>query len=368
MPGFSSIDDFVTEVTTNGKFWRQEFVKSTGGTVQAVGRWYDFWVMAGNPPAALYSGTTKTFVACDSTPVRITSGTATAASAVITTSNTSGLAIGMLVSGSAGTVTIPANVYITAISTNTSFTISSVTGGSSTGTPDVTCAFPTIWHGGNVSADLKSLVNFGAYYYAAAFGPNILSLVDVLGYYPINTTDLNSTTQRVLNNTITLPRYTTGAGVRAYFVTTVAPTAGGPNLTEFTYTNQAGVTGRTCPVAPSFGATPIVGHLPTSDTGALKFQFLPLAAGDSGIRSVQSFTCSGGTAYTGSGAAALVLCKPITSLPITVNGVASERNLMMQCPSLPQIVDGACLNLLNFASAATTANTNVYGYLEAAWG
>jgi hypothetical protein len=367
MPGFSSFDDYISERTVNGKEWRQDWVKTTGGSVHAASRWYDHWMQAGNPPAALYSGTAKYFVACDSTPVRITSGTATAASATIATSDTTGLKVGMLVVGSAGTVTIPANAWIASIITNTSFTLNAVTGGSSTGTPDVTCSFPTIWHGGNQSSDKKRILDIGAYMTAAAFGPNNLQLIDVLGYYPLPEADIESTTKRTLNNTITLPRFTNGKGVRAFFVTTVAPLTGGPNLTEFTYVNQDGAT-RVCPVVPSFGATPIIGHIPHTDAGANKFQFIPLAAGDYGIRSVTSFTLSGGTQYTGTGAMALVLCRPLLTIPLTASAVAAERNTLFQSSGFTEIVDGACLDVLIYAGGATTANTNLNGYCEFAWG
>ena len=373
MPGFSSIDDFVSEVSSNGKFWRQEFAKQTGAAVQAVGCAYDLNCYPGNPTAFIYGGITKTFVAMDSTPVLITTGTATAASSSVTgITNNPAIRVGMLWTGSAGTVTFPANVYIIALTVagTTTVTLSAVTGGSSTGTPNVVASFPTIWHGGNVSSDLKSLVNVGAGYYAAAFGANFAKFIDIIGYYPILGADVTSTVQRVLDNTITPSRYTTASGIRAFFVVPIQPTAGGPNLTEFTYVNQAGTAGRLCPVAVSFNATAtaIIGQIPTANTGSLKFIEIPLAAGDTGIRSVTSFTLSGGTAYTGAGALALVLCRPLTTLPITLNGVYAERNLMMQTPSLPQIVDGACIDILNFASAATTANTTILGHIEAAWG
>jgi len=369
MAGFSSIDDFVSEVTTQGKMWRQDFARVTNGAAQAASVWYSLLPAGGTPPAFLFGGTSKTAVAMTSSPVSVTTGTATAANATISTTQTSGLAIGMLVTGSAGTVTIPANAYITAISAGTSFTISAVTGGSSTGTPTLTCAFPTIWHGGDVSSDQKHLVNLGAAVTAAAYGPSWLMLMDYLLYYPISGADLTGTTQRTLTNTITLPRYTTGAGVRAFFVSTVAPLTGGPNLTEFTYTNQAGTGSRVCPIITlGMNATPPAGQIPHTAAGANKLNFVPLANGDTGIRSVQSFTFSGGTAYTGSGQFALVLARPIASIPIPAAGVASERNLMFQMPSLPRIYDGACLDFLMYAGGATTAATSLYGYLETAWG
>ena len=48
--GFSSTDDFVNEVSVNGKFWRTDFIKNLHniGTIVA-GRWYDLTAFAGVP-------------------------------------------------------------------------------------------------------------------------------------------------------------------------------------------------------------------------------------------------------------------------------------------------------------------------------
>ena len=91
---------------------------------------------------------------------------------------------------------------------------------------------------------------------------------------------------------------------------------------------------------------------------------MPLAAGDAGIRSVQSFTLS--ATYT-SGALNLVLCKPLLTLPITTLGVAAERDLVNQLPSLPKVYDGACLSWLMYAGAATPVNSALYGHLDLGW-
>ena len=60
--GFSSLDDFISEVTTGGKFWRQEFNKLTGVAATA-GRCYDLSLANGNPVQNLYAGTNLAFVA-----------------------------------------------------------------------------------------------------------------------------------------------------------------------------------------------------------------------------------------------------------------------------------------------------------------
>ena len=47
--GFSSLDDFISEVTVNKKFNRTDFYKTTGVSATA-GRCYDLSLATGNPP------------------------------------------------------------------------------------------------------------------------------------------------------------------------------------------------------------------------------------------------------------------------------------------------------------------------------
>ena len=220
-----------------------------------------------------------------------------------------------------------------------------------------------IYHGGNVAPDTKHLLNIGAFGSTATAAPSVLQLVDVLGYYPITT--VTTTTEQTLNNTEVLPRYADGSGVRAYLVARGTMGAGTPNIT-IKYTNQAGVSGRTNPVTVTAVTTAVAGHIIHSDPTANHYGcFMPLAAGDSGIRSIQSVTLS---ATMTSGSLALVLCRPITALPIVSLGVASERNLLNQLPSLPRIYDGANLNFLMFTGAAYASGGNIQGYIETIWG
>ena len=91
---------------------------------------------------------------------------------------------------------------------------------------------------------------------------------------------------------------------------------------------------------------------------------VPLQAGDSGIRSVQSINLS--VSYV-SGVLNLVLCKPLLTLPITTLGVTAERDLVNQFASMPRIYDGACLAWLMLAGAATPVGTPLSGHLEFGW-
>ena len=104
---------------------------------------------------------------------------------------------------------------------------------------DATATASGIPHGGNVT-DYKVLLNAAAQTAAATVAPCVLMLVDVLGFYPITTT--TTTGAQTLNNTVTLPRYTNGAGVQAFLTPSTVMGAATPNL-SINYTNSASVAG-----------------------------------------------------------------------------------------------------------------------------
>lgn len=298
MAGFTSQDDMINQISTNGKFYRADWQKSTmPTTAQTAGLWYSLLAGGGNPSANTILGT--------------------------------------------GT-----NLAFQALTYTT-------TGGGG------------IQHGGSVGggSGFKVLLNAAAQTAAATTAPCVLMLVDMLGFYPITT--VTTITAQTLNNTVTLPRYTTGAGVQAFMVPSTVMGAATPNL-SLTYTNSAGTASRATPVTLPIGnsAAP-VGSIVYSGTGSGKFgPFMPLALGDSGIRSVQQVTIS--SSYV-SGVLNLVLCKPLMTLPITTLGVTAERDLVNQFMSMPAIYDGACLGFVMLAGAATPVSSPLSGHLEFGW-
>lgn len=229
-----------------------------------------------------------------------------------------------------------------------------------------------LYHGGDVSSDTKHIVNLGAWSAVATAVPGVLMLVDVCLYYP----GINGliTSAQTLVNSNTLTRYTTGAGLRAFVVSTaLTGTSAGTPVMTMSYTNQAGTAGKALGATINWTAgaanVPTPGKIVHSGVAANNHApFLPLASGDTGIRSVQTVTVS--TAYTGATVSTncLVLCKPLATIPIVTAAVAGERNLVMQLPSMPRIYDGACLTWLYFPGAATAANTSIMGYVDFAWG
>lgn len=302
--GFASLDDFLQETTVNGKFTRTDWNKNAlPTTAQTAGTWYDLACGPGLPGSdtAYGGGTNLAFQALD----------------------------------------------------------------------DTSTTSPGIQHGGNVTPDTKHVVNASAFSASVTTMPAVFMLVDRLGFYPITTT--TSTSNQTLDNTAAFPsgRHTNGAGLRAYVVcssgaATTAMGAGTPSI-DITYTNQAGTSGRATPTVLPVGTTAAPkGSIVYSGTGAGKYgPFLPLAAGDSGIRSVQNFRLS--ATYT-SGVLNLVICRPLLTLPMTTIGVAAERDLLNQVPSLPRIYDGANLSWLMYAGAATPVNSTFTGHLDFAWG
>ena len=66
----------------------------------------------------------------------------------------------------------------------------------------------------------------------------------------------------------------------------------------------------------------------------------------------------------GSLAGALCLARPLAQITLSVVGLMTEKDLLNQIPSLPQVKDGACLVWLWGAGAATAANTTFAGGLE----
>lgn len=272
MVGFNSFDDFLNEVTVNGKTLAAEFYK-VGTAAEAAGVPHSLWKV-GHYPAAGEDGA--------STP-----GTAHTSSD------------GSLIK----------------------------------------------W--ANQSPDTKHLVTFSA----TATTQGMLVLYDRL--VSVNFS-FNSTGEKTINST-TLPRYagTDSVGLQAWVeVTTVTSSAAVMNMSS--YTDQDG------------NGTASGGNItfPAAATNVNAFIGpLPLAAGDTGLRSVETITV--GTSGGGSAAGNLVIMKPLAYCPLIANRGTNNDHMIM-IPSLPRIYDGATLALYYVPS--TTTATSFWGSIRAGYG
>jgi hypothetical protein len=378
MPGFASLDDFVNETTVNGKFWRADWNKLTHATgAQAAGTWYALPHSTGNP-GAMTLGAVGTNLAWHAATDR-TAGAIYHGGDVSTDTkhiiNASGF--------SAAATTMPAIFMLvdmlgwypitTTTTTGNQAMINSRTFTVDAGTDLVTLAAGWDMQTGTAvrlttTTTLPAGLALNTTYYwaraSATTGEFCATLADAFTATQINLTDTGTGTHTVTMYIDRAP--TNGAGVQAFLTPSVALGAGTPNI-QLTYTDAAGNTGNTTPTTlPQSNATAPIGQIEYSGTGAGKYgPFVPLAAGDSGIRLVEQFNYN--VTHT-SGTTNLVLCRPLLTLPMTTIGVAAERDLLNQVPSLPRVYDGACLVWLMYAGAATPVSSAFYGHLDFAWG
>ena len=222
--------------------------------------------------------------------------------------------------------------------------------------------------GGNVSPATKIIVGIDALTSAATGAPGWLLLVDMLMYYPgIN---MNINTQQTLINNVALPRYTSGNGVMMYLVANNSIGSAASNIHPygFNYTNSYGVAGKVLPFTVTCMASALSSQIVHSNVTATNTYgpFLPLAGGDQGVRSVQSFQITAATNVVST--ATLVLCRPIAQIPISTVHVASSRDFIFNMPSTQRIYDGAYLNFLFLAGGAVAKNTNFFATLNFMWG
>jgi len=365
--------DQLISALTGGKYWRADWNKNwLAASAQTAGQWYYLGLGNGNPAtdAVIGSGTNLAHVATSQTTSTTAVGTGSISTTTFTdTTHTSGrFTVGMALSGSG----VAAGTYITALGTGTgannggtyTINISQTVGAGTTITG--TGYTNGIYHGGDVSTDVKNLLNASVFSAAATTAPAVYMLIDVLATYAISS--VTTTGAQNFTGQAAWPRYAGGNGVQAFIVPSIVMGAGTPTYT-LGYTNTTPTAGRltpASPVLPTSTASAIVGSIPYSGTGAGKVgPFLPLQGGDAGITSVQSINLS---ATHTSGCLNLVICKPLLTLPVTTVGVAAERDLVNMLPSMPRVYDGANLQLLMYAGAATPVNSAIYGSLDFAWG
>jgi hypothetical protein len=156
--------------------------------------------------------------------------------------------------------------------------------------------------------------------------------------------NLTSTTAQTINS-VTWPARdangaTNGDQVLIGLEVTTATGSGTPTFT-MSYTNQAGTAGQT--------GTGILAGVSTSAIGA--FYPMGLAAGDTGVRSVQSFTLS--ASWT-SGAASLVAYREIARLELTAANVPAAIDAITA--GMPRMYDNSVPFLLFVPSTTTASN------------
>lgn len=195
-----------------------------------------------------------------------------------------------------------------------------------------------LFHGGAVAPLTKHLHRILVQTISTGATPTRFLLCDYLLYYPF--VDMSITEEQPLENTVSLPRFSSGLGV--YPVPVLLFPQIGNSTFQITYTNHLGVSGRVSPVIRCNAATAVGTIICTSPnlTNTPGAPYFPLAAGDLGVRSIESISFN----IPDVGLIALVLVKPIASFTIRGGDAPSEVDFLADFPSLPPIADGAYLN------------------------
>ncbi len=204
---------------------------------------------------------------------------------------------------------------------------------------------------------------------STANGRQQVILADILMYYPFVDTDAVGEDQ-LLTNGMTLPRYSSGNVIAVG--QSAASTVG---AFTFSYTNQDGTAGRTSQAHNTF-AVAAGGQVVASSVGssASYHPYCSLAAGDTGVKSIESvtFTAAGG------GLMALVIVKPLMTAYVTQEsrrtttgnlesyGACDEfMGIINQRPA--QVIDGARLGIFAAGHAGSLASSVLVGILETTW-
>lgn len=188
-------------------------------------------------------------------------------------------------------------------------------------------------------------------------------VLDYLMYYPF--IDGDSTDEQILTNTVTLPRYANGQGVKAMLVSQGTYT--GNAFYKIKYTNQNGVSGRISQRCNTntWGSSSCL--VSSGTTGTFYPQFgwhIPLAQGDTGIRSVESITFES----PNGGILALVLVQDLGIHSIREASIPAEKDFLIdQGLNMPEIQDGAYIGFIGSGNGSI-ASQIFYGSIQTVWG
>lgn len=161
-------------------------------------------------------------------------------------------------------------------------------------------------------------------------------------------------------------RYTgTDAAGTMMFVEIQADTPATAHTWTITYENQDGTGSRTATqVVDAVAQTAMWLDMPSTNR-YFNF-FIPLAAGDCGVRKITAIQTSA-TISAGGGAANIVIARPLIYMPMWGEGSASsvpyDHDAMTPpCQLLPKVYDNACLALI--ASTSVGGNNQFRGVIE----
>lgn len=205
----------------------------------------------------------------------------------------------------------------------------------------------------------------------AAAAPLAMIMCDYLLCYPF--VDMSVTDEQFMFNYPTagadaLPRYTDGVGVQIMAVEVAGQLGSGNPQFTVSYTNQAGVSGRTTSMA-ACNTQVVNGTIINSQRVQIAGKmgacgpFLTLQRGDTGVRKIDSITFTSADI----GLVALVLVQQIDNIRIRTIDAPAERVPATDFIDMPVVANDAYLNFI-CCPAGTLAAAQIHGYIQTLWG
>jgi hypothetical protein len=362
---FKSLNDAYSAGQSRIATWRKAPTQATGANI-----WFDLSMSPGNPVPNYYAASPNIAIAlAQSTDgglfhggdVTVNTATTAALGGSIsgttftdTTHGTGLFVVGMTLTGTG----VIADTKITALGTGTgqnsggTYTVNNTHVG-----PNAVTA-KTIT--GNIASGVKKFLHklTALIVTPTTAVPLPMILCDYLLYYPF--VDMSDTAGINLNNTVTLPRYTDGEGVQIMAVEVAGQSGIGNPQFNVTYTNQDGTPGRVTPNVACNTQT-VNGTIITTAaaTAGCAGPFLPLQAGDTGVRSIETVTFLTGDV----GLISFVLVKPLATLSIHDITAPVERDYAIDGYSMPEIKPDAYLNFICLPGG-TIAAGQLHGTIE----
>lgn len=210
------------------------------------------------------------------------------------------------------------------------------------------------------SGQTKYLLNWSIAGQASGATQVTFILYDLLLFYSyLDGTDI---TPQILDNTLGYSRYSP-TGVFPIFITQTPGTAGAVAC-DITYTNQDGVAGRSLKMAVGGGST--IGRIMnlSASVATASTPFIQLANGDNGVAAIESvqFNASVGGFVT------VALVKPIAQITQVEQGTFMEKNYLRTEAILPEIKNGAALQMMFLQASGAGSLGTVTSFFETVWG
>ena len=179
--------------------------------------------------------------------------------------------------------------------------------------------------------------------YASCFVPGTLLVYDRLGDVS-GFSGTNTSTQSVSGGSLSVSRYTGTESVGNAIMVEIYTQVGASTTTIFaTYTNQDGTGSRQTDTV-NFGATGF--------REAQRLIMLPLQAGDTGVRSVESVKLAATTATVGD--FGITIMRPLTMFASQSAGMVVPIALPVDPPGIAEIKSGACIAFAWYPNTTTT--------------